>query len=146
MSFPSNSRHYQSIETSQPRSGSAPLSQLSKTRLTRRRLRATLQVRVRIANRPSDCIEGKARRLGRELHLSANVEESEIAVDQVVGDACCFVLTAGKYHISRLSKRMTAALRQIANFSCTNQSERDTHENVNLTTQYIFGLFESVVS
>ena len=67
-------------------------SQPSKTRLTRRRLRAALQVRVRVADRPGDGVEGKACRLGRELHFGADVEESEIAVHQVVGDTCCFVL------------------------------------------------------
>ena len=64
----------------------------SKPRLPRRRLRPALQVRVRIANRPSNSVESEARGFGRELHFGADVEEGEIAVHEVVRDAGCFVL------------------------------------------------------
>ena len=47
---------------------------------------------MRVTNRPSDSVEGETLRLGRELHLGADVEEGEVAVHEVVGDACCFVV------------------------------------------------------
>jgi len=63
-----------------------------KTRLTRRRLRPSLQIRVRVANRPGNSIKSEPRRLCRELHFGADVEKSEIPVDEVVGDAGRFVV------------------------------------------------------
>ena len=47
---------------------------------------------MRVANRPSDSVEGETLRLGRELHFGADVEEGEVTVHEVVGDACCFVV------------------------------------------------------
>jgi hypothetical protein len=73
-----------------------PITPPSKPRLPRRRLRPPLQVRVRVANRPGDSVEGETRGSGRELHFGADVEEGEIPVDKVVRDAGCFVLVAGK--------------------------------------------------
>jgi ribosomal protein L27 len=55
---------------------------------------------VRIANRPGNGVKSETRRLGRELHFGADVEEGEIAVHQVVRDAGCFVLVKG----NRISK------------------------------------------
>lgn len=72
-------------------SSAGPLIVLQ-SRLARDLLGTTLKVRVRVANRTCDGVEGKARRLSRELDLSANVEESEVAVDEVVGDTSCLIL------------------------------------------------------
>lgn len=65
---------------------------LLQPRLTRNLLSTTLKVRVRVANRTRDSVEGKARGLGRKLDLGADVEESKVAVDEVVGNASCLVL------------------------------------------------------
>jgi hypothetical protein len=73
-----------------------PSTPPSKPRLPRRRLRPALQVRVRVANRPGDSVEGETRGFGRELHFGADVEEGEIPVDEVVRDAGCFVLRGRK--------------------------------------------------
>jgi hypothetical protein len=65
---------------------------LLKPRLTRRRLRPPLQVRVRVTDRPGNSIESEPRRLGRELHFGADVEEGEVAVDQMMGNTRRFIL------------------------------------------------------
>lgn len=71
---------------------SAGLLIVLQSRLARNLFGTTLEVRVRIANGTCDSVEGKARRLSRELDLSANVEESKVAVDEVVSDTSCLIL------------------------------------------------------
>ena len=97
-------------------------------RLPRDLLRAPLQVRVRVANRTCDSVEGKARGLGRKLDLSADVEESKVAVDEVVGDTSCLILQ--KERSVRAETRKAVMV---------------TYIDVDLATQDIFCLFESVV-
>jgi hypothetical protein len=57
------------------------LVDLLQPRLPRNLLGAALKVRVRVANGASDSVESEARRLGRELHFSANMEESKVSID-----------------------------------------------------------------
>lgn len=64
------------------------------TGLARNLLLTALKVGVRVTDRPGDSVEGETGRLGGELDLGADVEESKVAGDEVVGDAGCFVLVA----------------------------------------------------
>lgn len=61
-------------------------------RLARDLLRATLQMGVRVANRPRNSVESKARRLSRELDLSANMEESKVSGHQMMRHTSRLVL------------------------------------------------------
>jgi hypothetical protein len=51
-----------------------------------------LQVRVRVADRSRYRVEGKTRRLGRELYFGADVEECKVAGHQMVRHTCRLIL------------------------------------------------------
>jgi hypothetical protein len=96
---PSNNNAHRTLDIrhSSPPPPTSPIQLLPlKPRLTRRRLRPPLQVRVRVANRASNSVESEPRTPGRELHFGADVKEGEIPVYEVVRDAGCFVLLTGK--------------------------------------------------
>lgn len=85
---------------------------------------------MRVTNRACDSVEGEARRLGRELNLSADVEESKVSIDEVVGNTGCLILE-GEQSVRTATERSDAGM--------------ITYVNINLAAQDIFRLLESVV-
>ena len=99
-------------------------------RLARNLLRATLQVRVSVTNRPSNSVESKARRFCRKLDLGSNMEESKVSRNQMVCHASRLVL-----NIETISTVPTFK----------NQGKQQTYVNINLSAQHILRFLETVV-
>jgi hypothetical protein len=91
---------------------------------------------VRVANRSGNSVESKARRLGRELHLGANMEESEVAVDKVVSYTSCLILFEQARSVHDVGNRQP--------LMDTNHNDM-TYVDIDLAAQHILRFLESVV-